>query len=192
MRASSPRNRGSSRGALLLLSLDQNGNNSTSIQTERTMPQNPQDGADFSRMRGHGNIGFPFAGLAEEYLRESLGTTRVLGVASLGRNTVPEVVFLGEAGLNRPVREHGVNVGLAVAVVAGVDANTLAEEFFDNRGEGGRAAGQVQAIEGEIGGLEGTGQRADDVGVGSVHSLFFDELLPEVVGNKGLGFAGWG
>jgi hypothetical protein len=71
-------------------------------------------------------------------------------------------------------------------VVAGVNADALAEEFLDHRLEIGRAVGQIQAIEGVIGGLEGTSQRGDVVVIRSVDALLVDLLLPEVVSDEGL------
>lgn len=50
-----------------------------------------------------------------------------------------------------------MDVCFVVAVVAGVDAYSFAEEFFDDWGEGGGAVGEIQAVEGEVGGLKGAG-----------------------------------
>jgi hypothetical protein len=44
--------------------------------------------------------------------------------------------------------------------------------------------GQVQAVEGVVGGLEGAGQRGDEVVVRGVDVLLVDLLLPEVVSDE--------
>lgn len=67
-----------------------------------------------------------------------------------------------------------------------MNADALAEEFLDHRLERGRAGGQVQAIEGVIGGLKGAGQWGDVVVIRSVDALLVDLLLPEVVSDEGL------
>ena len=51
MRTHLPRHRGSRRLTANLLSLDQHRNNSTGIQLESPVPNNPQNRGDFTRMR---------------------------------------------------------------------------------------------------------------------------------------------
>lgn len=75
----------------------------------------------------------------------------------------------------------------AATVVASVDADSLAEELFDGRFEARAAFGQIQACEGQVGGLQGAGQWADIVVVWSVDALLVDLFLPKCVGSQGLG-----
>lgn len=85
-----------------------------------------------------------------------------------------------------------MDVGAVSAVVAGVDADSLTELFLDQGREGCAVLREWEAGEGEVGCLEGAGERADEVGVRSVDSLGGHLRLPEVVRFEGLGFAGFG
>lgn len=79
-----------------------------------------------------------------------------------------------------------MDVGAGAAHVAGLDVDVFAEEFVDERLEGSAAVGEGQGAEGDVGGLQGTGQRTDEVTVWGVYVLRVDQLLPEIVHPLGL------
>lgn len=88
-------------------------------------------------MRSNRNKGFLLTRLpCEKYLTKGLGTPFILRGTRFGCDPVPEFVFLRETGFDGPLWEEGVYVGFIVAVVAGVDADSFAEELFDEWGEG--------------------------------------------------------
>lgn len=187
MRTNSPRHSGSSRSSSLNpLRLNKHRDNSTSTQTESSVSQDTQDRRDLAGVAGHTDKGILLAASSEEDLAQRGGRADILRSAGLSGNAVPELVVLGETALDAPGGEQVLDVGLAAAVVAGVDADALAEKLLDQRLEGGSAVGQVQAVEGVVGGLEGAGQWGDVVVVWSVDALLVDLLLPEVVGDEGL------
>lgn len=132
-------------------------------------------------MSCHAHKGFLLGTSSEEDIAQRRCTTDILRAASLRGHAVPQLVVLCEALLDAPSREQVLDVALTAAVVAGVDADALAEEFLDLRLECRGVVGQVQAGEGVVGGLEGTGQRGDVVVVWGVDALLVDLLLPEVV-----------
>jgi len=184
----SPSNRRSSSLSLSVpLGLNKHGNNSTGIQAESTVSHNAQDRRNLSRVRSNRNERILLArSRSEEDLVEHGRATNVLRGASLGRNAVPELVFFAETLLNGPLGEEVVDVAAGMAVVAGVDADSLAEELFDEGAEFGGALRELQVCEGVVGGLEGAGQWADEVVIGCVDTLLVDLFLPEVVGDQGL------
>lgn len=143
MRANSPRDSGSRSARLHLLRLNKHRNNSTSLQTERAVANDTQDRRDLARVGSHAHKGLLLGAAREEHVAQRGRTTNVLGTAGLGGDAVPQLVVLGEALLDAPARELLLDVGLAAAVVAGVDADALAEEFLDLGLEGGGLAGQV-------------------------------------------------
>lgn len=114
------------------LSTHKHRNHSASLQTKYPMPNHPQYGCDLARVRGHGHKGLVLTSLpSEEDLTKGFGAPPILRGTRLSCNTIPQFIFLGETVFNGPVREEGLDVGFAVSVVTGMDANPLAEEFFD-------------------------------------------------------------
>lgn len=188
MRVNSPcrRRNNSTSFRLDLLRLNKHRNDSTSVQTESAVSNNIQDRPDLTRVAGHTDKGIILAARREENLAQHGSAADILGGAGLLGDAVPQLVVLRETVLDAPGREQVLDVGLAVAVVAGVDADALAQEFLDHGLERGGAVGQLQAGEGVVGGLEGTGQRGDIVVVWGVDALLLDLLLPEVVRDEGL------
>lgn len=156
------------------------------------MPNHPQYGCDLARVRGHGHEGLVLTSLpSEEDLTKGFGAPPILRGTRLSCNTIPQFIFLGETVFNGPVREEGVDVGFAVSVVTGMDANPLAEEFFDEWFKWGAVFGEIQAVEGEIGCLEGSCQWADVVSVRRVDVLGGYSGLPEGMGDESLCRAGF-
>jgi hypothetical protein len=82
----------------------------------------------------------------------------VLGSRRLGHNAGPELVLLGEASLDVEVREQVLDVGLAVAAVASVSRDTLAEELLDSRDEW-VVVWELQVRESDVGSAQAAGQR---------------------------------
>lgn len=80
-----------------------------------------------------------------------------------------------------------MDVAASTAVIAGVDADSFAEEFLDGRLEGRAVFGHVQARESQVDGLQSACQWADVVVVWCVDSLFVYLLLPELVCFERLG-----
>lgn len=182
MGASSPRDSSGSRsGSLHLLGLNKHRDNSTSIQTETAVSKDTQDRGNLAGVASHTHKGLLLGALCEENLTQSGSTASVLSSAGLGHDSVPQLVVLGETLIEGPAGEQVLDVALAAAVVAGVDADTLAEELLDQGSELRGVVGQVQAVEGVVGALEGAGQRGGKVVVGGVDVLLVDLLLPEVV-----------
>lgn len=72
-------------------------------------------------------------------------------------DAVPVLVVLDEAFFDSPVGEEVVDVSLALSVVAGVDADSLAKQFLDGRLELCAVVGQVETIEGDVGCLQAAG-----------------------------------
>lgn len=79
-----------------------------------------------------------------------------------------------------------MDVATAATVVAGVNADSLAEKFLDRRFEARATFRQIQACEGQIGSLQSAGQWADIVVVGCVDALLVDFFLPECTCGQGL------
>jgi hypothetical protein len=148
--------------------------------------QNTQYRRNLAGVASHTNKGLLLGALREENLTQRGSTASVLSSAGLGGDAVPQLVVLGETLLDGPAGEQVLDVALAAAVVAGVDADALAEELLDQGSELRGIVGQVQAVEGVVGGLEGAGQRGGEVVVWGVDVLLVDLLLPEVVGDERL------
>lgn len=123
-----------------------------------------------------------------EDLVQDLLAAGVLGVGRFGRDTVPELVVLGEAGLDLPGGEERVDVGFRATVVAGVDADAFPEQFFDGWDER-VVRRQLQARERQVGRLQTPGQRRCVVRLRVRDLLDRDLMGPEVVGDQGLGNA---
>jgi hypothetical protein len=116
--------------------------------------KNTQDGRNLAGVASHTDKGFLLGAFREENLTQRGSAADVLSSAGLGGNSIPQLVVLGETILDGPAREQVLDVALAAAVVAGVDADALAEEFLDQGSEFRGVVGQVQAVEGVVGGLE--------------------------------------
>ena len=66
---------------------------------------------------------------------------------------LPELVGFREALFDLVSGEGGLDVGFCAAPVAGMAADSLAEEFFHG-GDKGVASGEVESREGDLGGGE--------------------------------------
>lgn len=133
MRAHLPRHRRCDGGlASDPLSLDQHRNNSTGIQLEGPVTNNPQNRRDFTRMRRNRHKRL-LLGQSKENIPQCLGTPNILCATGLTSHAIPQLIHLGEPVLNGPVREQVVDVAATATVVTGVDADTFAEEFLDGR-----------------------------------------------------------
>jgi hypothetical protein len=82
----------------------------------------------------------------------------VLGLRRFGDDAGPEFILLGETSFNVEVREQVLDVSLAVAAVAGVSRDALAEEFLDSRDEG-VVVREFQVRERDVGGTQAASQR---------------------------------
>ena len=186
MRFSSPRNRSSSSVLIDLLSLDQDRNHSTSIQLECAMTQDPQNGRNLPRVRSDRNKGLLLT-RAEEDLSQGLRTSNILRTTRFRHHTIPQLVLLGEALLNRPRGEQVMNIATTAPVVTSVDADSLPEKLLDSRLEFRAPLGQMQARECQVGSLQGASQGTNVVVIGSVDALVVNLFLPESVCAQGLG-----
>ena len=105
------------------------------------MANDTQDRRDLARVGSHAHKGLLLGAAREEHVAQRVRTTNVLGTVGLCGDAVPQLVVLGEALLDAPARELLLDKGFAAAVVAGVDADALAEELLDLGLEGGGLAG---------------------------------------------------
>lgn len=185
--ASRPGLTGGCNGLLESLGLDEDRDDRTRSKTEGLVTQNTQHRTDLTGVTGDGYEEFlMFAVDLLEYLVQDLLGTNSFRSGGLCSHTVPELVILHEAGFNLPLGEQVMDVSLAATVIACVDADALTEQFFDGRLKLGARFGQVETVEGNVGGLEATGHRGNIIYIGRVDSLLLDELLPVVVGNLSL------
>lgn len=140
------------------------------------MAQDAEDALDLARVAGDADPGAVV--VAEDVVEHDLAA---LGLRrrGLGERAVPQLVVLGEAVLELEPREHGFDVRLGGAPVAGVDADALAEELLDRRHE---LVGQVQAVEGEVCRRRAAVQRAGVERARRRHLLGCELALPEGVG----------
>jgi hypothetical protein len=81
-----------------------------------------------------------------------------LGFRRFSHDAGPELVGLGKTSFDVEVREQVLDVGLAVAAVAGVSRDALAEEFLDSRDEG-VVVREFQVRERDVGGTQAASQR---------------------------------
>ena len=107
--------------------------------------------------------------------------------AGLATDPVPVLVVLDKAFFNGPLREEVVDIRFAATVVAGVDADSLAQQFLDRGLELCAIMGQLEAIKGDVSSLQATGERRDIVCIRSVDFIIINERLPEIVCDSGLG-----
>jgi len=119
------------------------------------MTEHPQEAANLTAVRGDGDPSVIVVGedVVEDGFRAS-----VLGARRLGDDAGPELVLFSEAGLNVEVREQVLNVSLAVAAVASVSRDALAEELLDS-GDEWVVVRELQVREGDVGGAQAASQR---------------------------------
>lgn len=91
------------------LRLNENGDDLPSGQTERTVVQDPEKAGDLSRVAGDAKPCLVV--LAKDIIQCLLGAN-VLSSAGLGEGLVPELIVLGEAGLELVPGEHVLDVSL--------------------------------------------------------------------------------
>jgi hypothetical protein len=68
--------------------------------------------------------------------------SHILRRARFTRYPVPKFIILGETGLNCPLGKQVVDIASTRPVIAGVNADTFTEKFFDEGVEGGCGAGE--------------------------------------------------
>lgn len=119
------------------------------------MTKHPQEAADFTAVGGDRDPSVIVVGedIVEDGFRAS-----VLGARRLGNDAGPELVLLGEVSLDVEVREQVLNVSLAVAAVASVGRDALAEELLDS-GDEGVVVRELQVREGDVGSAQAASQR---------------------------------
>lgn len=98
------------------------------------MPKHTKDTSNLTAMRRDREPSVAILG--EDVVENPLGA-RILGARRLGKNPRPELVLFREIRLDDEFREEVLDVSLAVAAIAGVSGDSFAEEFLDNRDEGG-------------------------------------------------------
>ena len=82
----------------------------------------------------------------------------VLGFGRLGDDAGPELIVLGEANFDIEVREQVLDVRLAVAAVASVSRDALAEELLHSRDEW-VVVRELQVRECDVGSAQAASQR---------------------------------
>jgi len=95
--------------------------------------------------------------IGENVVEDGFGAS-VLGSGRLGDDAGPELVGLGEAGLDVEVREQVLDVGLAVAAVASVSRDALAEELLHS-GDEWVVVWELQVRERDVGGAQAASER---------------------------------
>lgn len=80
-------------------------NNSSSTQTKSPVSHNPQNGRDLPRMRGNRHKRILFPRPREKHFTQCFSASHILRSARLSRNPVPELVFVSESCLDRPLWE---------------------------------------------------------------------------------------
>ena len=163
----------------------QNRNHSTRRQTKSPVADDSQNGRNLTRVTRHGDKATRLLRLFENRVQRILAPNILRG-AGLPRHAVPELILLGETLFDGPAGEQIMDVGAISTVVAGVDAYALAEEFLDERLEGGAVSGVPQTSEGDVCGAKGSCQRADKIAVWRVDALGVNFCLPEIMGHFGL------
>lgn len=119
------------------------------------MAKHPQKTADLATVRGDGD---PSVIVVGEDIVEDGFRAGVLGSGRLGDDAGPELVLLGEAGLDVEVREQLLDVSLAVAAVASVSRDALAEELLHSRDEW-VVVRELQVRECDVGSAQAASQR---------------------------------
>ena len=136
MRVCSPSQASSRHSLVKGLSLNEHRDNSTSTQTKTTMTEHTQQRRDFAGVAGHRDkktvargLAVAFFGVVEfvEDLVEHFLWAYGLGSAGFLGYAVPVLIVLNEAFLDSPFGEEVVDICLALSVVAGVDADPLAQ-----------------------------------------------------------------
>lgn len=168
--------------ALDLLGLDQDRDHGASDETEGPVTDGSEQSRDGARMGGHGDVGAVV--MREDVVQQLLQTGGLRGVA-LAEVRAPERVLFGEAGFEGVGRVRGVDDGLGLTTVTGVDADGLTQELL-HLGDERPAAGEVDALECDLGRFEAPRERAGVVTLGYWDLLLSDLLLPEAIGDHRL------
>lgn len=146
------------------------------------MTKYTQEAADLATVRGDGDPSVIVVG--EDVVQDGFRAS-VLSTRRLGHDTRPELVLFGEASLNVEVREQVLDVRLAVAAVASVCRDTLAEELL-NGGDEGIVVRELQVRERDVGGAQAASQRRSVVGLRVGDVLGRNLFLPVGTGDLSL------
>lgn len=138
------------------------------------MTKHPQEAADLATVRGDGD---PSVIVVGENVVNDRFRASILSSRGLGHDTRPELVLLSEASLDVEVREQVLDVGLAVAAVACVSRDTLAEKLLDS-GDEWVVVRKLQVRECDVGGAQAASQRRGVVGLWVRDVLGRDLFLP--------------
>lgn len=119
------------------------------------MAKHPQEAADLTTVRCDGDPSVVVVG--ENVVQDGFRAS-VLGSGRLGDDAGPELVLFGEANLDVEVREQVLDVSLAVAAIAGVGRDALAEELLHS-GDEWVVVRELQVRERDVGGAQAASQR---------------------------------
>ena len=108
------------------LRLDQHGDHIACIHGKLSVIDRAQDSGDGSGVTGEGEKSALVMG--EDVVQQGL-QTRFLRRVIFAQVRSPEEIFFAEVGFKGVGWEGAVNVGLAAATVAGMDADSFAEEL---------------------------------------------------------------
>jgi hypothetical protein len=122
--------------------------------------------------------------VAGENIIENLLTASQLMLTSLTLLASPKLVLLRKALLELDLGGQGLDVGLAGAVIAGADANTLTKPLLDD-GLKAVGLGKLQALEGLVGSNDAAGQRRGVVRLEVGHTLVLESGLEVGIGLVG-------
>lgn len=141
------------------------------------MIQDRKETPALPRVRRETEEGVP-VGL-EELIEQRLGA-QVLRRGLLRGRVPEEEIVLREPGLDGVLGEVLADVGEGAAAVAGVDVDTLTQQFLDFRDER-ELGGEIEAVERVLCGLQTARQGAGVVALRGLDILRLDQFLPEPV-----------